>query len=322
MGSMLEYFASLLEISLADVLANTNIPADILENEGRGVTTEQYFEGWAAAMSLSKLPDLPLFVGKTFAENPFMPGCYAFRCSPTVLTGLERLAVFKPLVAPLNLSIIPSGDELRLVKSSPVVGLALPAEFAATEMVFFVETIRNCTEVHIHPARVTLPCRLACHDALEDYFGIKITIGGVSEMRLHKADGARPLVSRNPLQWAVMEPELRRQLNVLTAGQSMAARVCETLSGMLPSGLSNITEAASRLHVSTRSLQRRLSSEGQSYQMVLDDMRRSLALHYLRHTNLNTEEVSYLLAYRDPNSFYRAFQGWTGMTPKAARLAS
>ena len=46
-----------------------------------------------------------------------------------------------------------------------------------------------------------------------------------------------------------------------------------------------------------------------------------MALVYLREQKLSTEETSFLLAYRDPNSFYRAFSDWTGMTPAEARAA-
>ena len=44
-------------------------------------------------------------------------------------------------------------------------------------------------------------------------------------------------------------------------------------------------------------------------------------MHYLKRADMSVQEISYLLAYRDPNSFYRAFQGWTGMTPGEARAA-
>jgi AraC-like DNA-binding protein len=71
--------------------------------------------------------------------------------------------------------------------------------------------------------------------------------------------------------------------------------------------------------MSKRSLQRRLKDEGLTFQAILDDTRADLAMTYLRDQNLSAEEISYLLAYRDPNSFYRAFQDWTGMTPAQAR---
>ena len=52
---------------------------------------------------------------------------------------------------------------------------------------------------------------------------------------------------------------------------------------------------------------------------MLDTTRADLSMHYLRHGKMSVEEISFLLAYRDPNSFYRAFHGWTGMTPAEAR---
>jgi len=42
-------------------------------------------------------------------------------------------------------------------------------------------------------------------------------------------------------------------------------------------------------------------------------------MNYLLRGELSVEEISHLLAYREPNSFYRAFRGWTGMTPVQAR---
>ncbi|MEX0371763.1 MAG: helix-turn-helix transcriptional regulator, partial [Tateyamaria sp.] len=84
-------------------------------------------------------------------------------------------------------------------------------------------------------------------------------------------------------------------------------------------GESTIEAAARRMRLSTRSLQRQLSAEGTRFQQVLDKTRADLAREYLTSTELNVAEISYLLAYRDPNSFYRAFSGWTGQTPQSLR---
>ena len=63
---------------------------------------------------------------------------------------------------------------------------------------------------------------------------------------------------------------------------------------------------------------RKLKEEGTTFQTLLDSTRADLAQAYLKD-GLNTEEISYLLAYRDPSSFYRAFHDWTGTTPARAR---
>ncbi|MEM9654001.1 MAG: helix-turn-helix domain-containing protein, partial [Actinomycetota bacterium] len=70
---------------------------------------------------------------------------------------------------------------------------------------------------------------------------------------------------------------------------------------------------------STRTLQRRLSEEGTSFQSVLNATRESLARHYLVNGGLAAGEIAFLLGYEEPSSFYRAFHSWTGQTPERVR---
>ena len=79
---------------------------------------------------------------------------------------------------------------------------------------------------------------------------------------------------------------------------------------------------ARELAVSTRTLQRRLSDEGTTFQTVLGETRESLAKQYLAHSALSTGEIAFLLGYEEPNSFYRAFRGWTGETPDRVRAGA
>ncbi|MCB1452069.1 MAG: helix-turn-helix transcriptional regulator, partial [Rhizobiaceae bacterium] len=109
------------------------------------------------------------------------------------------------------------------------------------------------------------------------------------------------------------------RLSTHDAEPSLAARVRAMLLENMASGLANVDRVAEQLRMSRRSLQRRLSEEGLTFQTVLDKARADLALTYLRRGDLSAEEISYLLAFRDPNSFYRAFHAWTGMTPAQAR---
>jgi AraC-like DNA-binding protein len=91
---------------------------------------------------------------------------------------------------------------------------------------------------------------------------------------------------------------------------------------MLPAGQSSIEEAADRLAMSKRSLQRRLSEESSSFQEVLNATRRGLAHYYLSHSSASLVEIAYLLGFQDGNSFIRAFRGWTGQTPGEYRQSS
>ena len=64
--------------------------------------------------------------------------------------------------------------------------------------------------------------------------------------------------------------------------------------------------------MSRRTLQRRLSDEGMTFQKQLNHTRELLAKHYLYATALGTEEIAYLLGYLELSSFLRASAAWRG----------
>ena len=69
---------------------------------------------------------------------------------------------------------------------------------------------------------------------------------------------------------------------------------------------------AGRLNMGSRTLRRRLVKESLTYQQILDDTRKDLAIQYLEHTSLAPKEIGFLLGYTCVNNFRRAFKGWTG----------
>lgn len=80
-------------------------------------------------------------------------------------------------------------------------------------------------------------------------------------------------------------------------------------------------EVASRLHMSGRTLRRRLACEGTSFREILDDSRNELAKGYLRETRLSIAEVGGLLGFEDAANFRRAFRRWNGCSPQDFREA-
>lgn len=80
-----------------------------------------------------------------------------------------------------------------------------------------------------------------------------------------------------------------------------------------------IAHVCGRLKVSRSTLLRRLAEEGVTFQSLLDQTRKDLAIRYLVKSDLNNQQIAHLVGYRDPNAFQRAFRKWTGMTPQALR---
>ncbi len=76
---------------------------------------------------------------------------------------------------------------------------------------------------------------------------------------------------------------------------------------------------APALGVSKRTLQRKLKAENTNFQQQLNATREMLAKNYLLNTSLPTDDIAFLLAYQETNSFLRAFNSWTGMSVQQYR---
>lgn len=309
-----------LGVSTERILARCGLPRDYLDHETRGVDARTWFAMAAAFEQEVDDPDLPLTLGREAARGPLQPALLAFACSPDIATGLERLKLFKPLVVPCDIVIDHNAERfsVRLLPSEP--GIKVPPVTAAFEIAFFVAIMRNFTAHEVKPLVIGMPDPGYATDAFHAFVGAPIEQKPLAQFVLSTEDAHRPLVSADTDFYEVIERELLARLD-LDKATATRERVQRELIELLPSGRVSIEAVCDRLRTSKRSLQRRLRSEETTFQSVLDETRAELALTYLRDQRLSVEETSYLLAYRDPNSFYRAFQDWTGMTPGQARLA-
>jgi len=77
----------------------------------------------------------------------------------------------------------------------------------------------------------------------------------------------------------------------------------------------SISELAEKLHVTERTLRRRLTAEGTDFRTILDDIKNKLAQNYLSKTSLSVAEIADLLNYSEATNFHRAFQRWNSTTP-------
>ena len=97
-------------------------------------------------------------------------------------------------------------------------------------------------------------------------------------------------------------------------------QVQQVITTLLSSGQCKIDAVAQELGVSSRTLTRRLTEDGLTYKGLLDDVRRKLALQYLKDRRISPKQVAYLLGYSEVSAFYHAFRRWTGSSPLQHRL--
>lgn len=77
---------------------------------------------------------------------------------------------------------------------------------------------------------------------------------------------------------------------------------------------------AESFNMTTSTLRRRLSDEGQSFQAIKDDLRRDMAIDYLCYTKLSIEKIALNLGFAETSAFHRAFKKWAGAAPGEYRL--
>ena len=99
----------------------------------------------------------------------------------------------------------------------------------------------------------------------------------------------------------------------------IVARVRATLVEQLPDGDTTDESVAKALHMSTRTLHRKLRSSNRSYRSVVVETRQQLASHYIKDMTLTLTEISLLLGFSEASSFTRAFKNWTDSTPTQMR---
>ncbi|MCO5786107.1 AraC family transcriptional regulator [Pseudomonas sp. G11-1] len=114
-----------------------------------------------------------------------------------------------------------------------------------------------------------------------------------------------------------------QQLRELTRHRRLRERVEEIVSPQLHSRLPTLDEVAGLLGLPGWTLRRRLRIEDNTrFQDIIDDIRRDLALSYIRDTETALGEVSFLLGFSSPAAFQRAFKRWTGVAPGQYRRQS
>lgn len=91
------------------------------------------------------------------------------------------------------------------------------------------------------------------------------------------------------------------------------------IAGMLSEGVPPVSQVAASLGMSARTLQRRLSDAGVTYQNLVNQARLELAQSLMSETGYSLAEIAFLTGFSEQSAFTRAFKRWVGKTPGAFR---
>ena len=266
---------------------------------------------------------LPLRTGASMRCDDYGALGLAMKSAPTLRGTYERAvryAVVLTSVASYQLEFTDEGAYMHLLRSGERrLGMRLSNEATLASIATFSQEISTqpykLLAVYLkHPA----PDNTDDH---RDFFGCPIHFDSdrdalyvpteVLEAPNHLGDKS---ISR------FFDAHLKEEVSKLEDELSLEREVQMHVSRALSEGAPTISVVAQQLSMSGRTLQRRLSERGTSYQYLVDESRRQLAENLLRETDYSLADIAFMLGFSEQSAFSRAFKRWVGQTPRSFQL--
>ena len=303
-------------IALPAVLRAAGLPEGFFGQEKILVTTTELFALWKAIAEVSGDPAIGLSLGseRQFERND--PAAIAALCSESFRDALGRMARYKQLTCPEEIRISARKQETAVEFAWLLARQAEPDVLVDLCFAWILSIGRRGTGDAVTPLRLTLTRPSGHSKLLEAHFGCRVQFDADRNVLFFRtSDLERPFVTHNAELLAMIGPQLEAELGARAQGQTLGERVKGAVKRMLAGQRPSLRIVAQRMGLSSRTLQRRLTEGGLTFQELVEDARRELARHYLGQGSLELNETAYLLGYKDGNSFFRAFHQWEGTSP-------
>jgi len=298
------------------VLRRAGLPQGFIHQPRVLLKTEELFALWRAIEEVSTNPAIGLQLGTETKTERFHPVSLAALSTENFGTAVEQMARYKQLTCPEEILQTKDSDEWRIQFHWLLADEVEPPVLIECCFAWVLSVARHGTGTRLSPLRVELVQPRGHVKTIERHFGCPVLSGAPQNAIVFRAaDAERPFVTRNAELLAMLAPQFEEELRQESRDENFLERVRIAIQQKLTGQRPTIEDIADALHVSARTMQRRLQEEGSSFQRVLEEARHQLARHYLNNSVLELNEAAYLLGYNDSNSFVRAFRSWEGIPP-------
>jgi AraC-like DNA-binding protein len=305
-----------LGIPILAVLRRADLPRDMFDQTRILVSTSELFALWRAIESVSSDPLIGLKLGVETKTERFHPMAIAALSTQNLVTAAEHMARYKKLTAPEEILTHLDEEEFSVGFRWLLAVDAEPEVLTDYCFAWMLSIARHGTVTQLSPVRVEYVQQRVNLRQIERNLGCKV-IGGASRNAIifRAYDATAPFVTHNAELLDLLAPQFEEQLRQYKAEDSLMELVRRAIQDRLTGHRPSIDAISQTLHMSPRTLQRRLKESGSSFQRVLDEARHQMARYYLSNSALELNEAAYLLGFEDPNSFGRAFRSWEGVPP-------
>lgn len=285
------------------------------------VSTEEFFALYRGIAEASNDPGFGLKLGTEERLERYDPIKIAAVSARSFRDAIGRVSRYKQLTCPEEIRVVEQGTESAVQFVWLLAHDKEPPLLVDVCFAWIISMAHRGIGRPLSPKRVELQRPPAHREVYEKHFRSPVKFkADRNALVFKKADMELPFVTHNPDLLGIVAPQLEAELTEQLAQKTFSEQAKGILKHLLAGQRPSIQDLARELHLSTRTLQRRLTEQGITFQRLLDQARRELAHHYLLHSSRELNETAYLLGYEDANSFFRAFQHWEGTTPGQWRV--
>ena len=305
-----------LGIRASAVLRRAGLSQGLADQPRVVLTTKEFFALWRAIGEVSADPAIGLKLGTENKMERFHPIGLASLSAEDFGAAIDQMARYKQLTCPEEITQEKDDEEWSIQFHWLLADEAEPPVLIDCCFAWVLSIGRLGTGTRLSPVRVEFVQSRAHAKTIERHFGCPVVSGAERNAIVFRVtDAQRPFVTRNAELLGMLAPQFEEELRRENGDENFVERVRVAVQQKLTGRRPTIEDIADALHISPRTLQRRLQDEGSGFQRVLDEARHQLARHYLNNSALELNEAAYLLGYEDGNSFVRAFRTWEGIPP-------
>ena len=310
-----------LGLSPDTVLRQAALPMGLFNQDKILASTEEFFALYRGIAESSSDPGFGLKLGTEERVERYDPIKLAALSARSFRDAVERLSRYKQLTCPEEIRIVKKGNESAVQFVWLLAHEEEPPLLVDVCFAWIVGIGHRGTGRPLNPKRVELQRPPAHREMYESHFRCPVKFkSNQNALVFSNADMELPFVTYNSDLLAIVAPQLEAELAQQLAEKTFTEQAKGILKQLLAGQRPGIQDLARELHLSNRTLQRRLTEQGISFQRLLEEARRELAHHYLLHSSRELNETAYLLGYEDANSFFRAFHQWEGTSPGQWRM--
>jgi len=300
----------------------SGIPLDYLNSPDHRVSLEQLDRLWQQAVYLTGDSFLGLRLGQRFNFEAIGVVGYLMQNSPNLGAALQQAQRYSKIVGDvLDIQANQQEDQL-VITFEPVPAWQMLSEVSLRQsveydMAFALRSFKLLTGQPFQLTYVAFAYQPHEPKVYRQAFGTEVKFEQPhSTMAFPCHYLERPLAPVHSGLLNTLEQFAQNLLQQLTQRESVSSRVKELLVQQVGNGTPEVATVADQLHMSKRTLQRKLQEEGQSFQKISDEVRTALAKQYLQQGGLSIGETAYLTGFSESAAFHRFFKQQTGKTPQ------